>query len=146
MQGVAQECGVGGEADQPHTPRGLHPDLTERRSQIVGQGARISFGPGQRRLDRTEGRDGLPQLLNRPRRRGRKLHAGYQPGYPGVLGGTVDRGDRIAQRHRPPTPGEHRKRVEARRLRRHRSQVEFEHAAVGYTVVAGGINPADQGA
>ena len=146
VERVAQERGVAGEADQPDASRGLHPDLTERRGQVVGQRARIGLGPGQRRLDGAESRDRLAQLLNRRRRRRRRLHAGDQPGDPRVLGGAVDRGDGVAQRHRPATPGDDRQRVKARRLRRHRAQVEFEHAAVGYAVVAGGVDPVGQGA
>ena len=58
----------------------------------------------------------------------------------------MDCGNGIAQRQLPATAGEDRERVKARRLRRRRLQIQLQHAAVGYAVVTGGVNPVDQGA
>ena len=46
VQSVTQEQCVGGETDQPDGAGRLHPHLTERRREIVGQGARVGLGPG----------------------------------------------------------------------------------------------------
>jgi alkanesulfonate monooxygenase SsuD/methylene tetrahydromethanopterin reductase-like flavin-dependent oxidoreductase (luciferase family) len=83
--------------------------------------------------------------LNRAHRRRRKLHAGNQSGNASIFGGAVQRGDGVAQGHRPAATGEDRQGVKARRLRGHRLQVELEHATAGYPVVAGGVDPVDQG-
>ena len=47
VERVAQEGGIAGEADEPDASRGLHPDFTECRSQVVGQRPRIGLRPGQ---------------------------------------------------------------------------------------------------
>ena len=58
----------------------------------------------------------------------------------GILGGAVDRGDGVAQQHRPPIAGDDGQRVETAGLRRHGLQVELEDAAVRYPVVASGVD------
>ena len=58
----------------------------------------------------------------------------------------MQRGYGFAQHQRPAAAGDDRQRIQAAGLRRRDPQVEFEHTAVGNTVVAGGIHPAGQGA
>ena len=124
--------------------RRLHPHLAERRRQVVGQCAGIGLGPRQRRLDRREGRHRVPQLLDRARRGGRNLHPRDQPGHAVVGGRTMDRGNRLPQQQRPARSVEHGERIEARGLRRHGLQIEFEDAAAGHTVMTRGIDSTEQ--
>ena len=145
VQRVAQEQSVGGEADQPDGARRLHPHLAERRRQVVRKRSGIGLGPGQRRLDRGECGDGFPQLLNRPGRGGGELDAGDQAGDAGIVGRPVQRGYGFTQHQRPAAAGDDRQRIQAAGFGRRDPQVEFEHTAVGNTVVAGGIHPAGQG-
>ena len=56
----------------------------------------------------------------------------------------MQRGHGFAQHQRPAAAGDDRQRIEAAGFRRRDPQVEFEHTAVGNTVVAGGIHPAGQ--
>ena len=144
VEGVAQEQRVCREADQPDRSGRLHPDLAECRSQVVGQRARIGFGPCERGLDVAEGGDRVAQFLHRPGRRRRDLHAGDQPVYAVIFGGPVNRRDGFAEHQRPAASAYDRHRVEPACLGWRRQQVELQHAAVGHAVVADGIHFAGQ--
>ena len=145
VERVAQEQRVGGEADQPDGARRLHPHLAERRRQVVRQRAGIGLGPRQRRLDVAEGRDGrrAAPAPDPPRRPGICTRA-ISPATRGSsaarwMAATASRSSSglpplaiIASGSKPAG------------LRRHRLQIEFEHAAVGHTVVTGGVDPPGQ--
>ncbi len=77
-------------------------------------------------------------------RGGRQLDPGDQPGDPVVFGGTVQRIDSLAQRQRPAAERDEREGVESERFRWCGLQIEFEHTAVGHTVVAGRVDLAHQ--
>ena len=144
VERVTQEQRVRREADESDRAGRLHPDLAESRGQVVGQRAGIGFGPRQRGLDVAECGDRVAKLLNRTGRGGRDLHAGDQAGDPRVLGSPVNRRDGLPEHQRPAAAADDRHRVEPARLGRGGQQIQLQHAAVGHTVVAGGIYSADQ--
>ena len=143
VERIAQEQRARRKADQPDRARRLHPHLAERRCQVVRQRAGIGLGPRQRRLDVAERGERIAKLLHGSRCGGRDLYTGDEACDAIILGSAVNRRDGLPKDHRLAAAQE-RHRVEPACLRWRGEQIQFQHAVVGHTVVAGGIYFANQ--